>query len=48
VKLGMTNGEIALVAFIFGLIYLAGLLPRIASIAARLVGGDETPPSKRK
>jgi hypothetical protein len=35
----MTRGEIALVAFIFGLIYVAGLLPKIA---ARLAG-DEKP-----
>ena len=31
----MTRGEIFLVAFIFGLIYLSGLLPKIA---ARLGG----------
>ena len=30
----MTHGEIALIAFIFGLVYVAGLLPKIV---ARLV-----------
>jgi hypothetical protein len=41
VILGLTRGELLLVAFIFGLIYVAGLLPRIA---ARLAGkNDETP-----
>jgi hypothetical protein len=47
----MTNGEIALVSFIFGLVYVAGLLPRIASFVDRLAsgsGGDETPSSKGK
>lgn len=29
--LGLTRGEFLLVAFIFGLIYVAGLLPRIAA-----------------
>lgn len=28
---GLTRGEIILVAFIFGLIYTAGLLPKIAA-----------------
>jgi hypothetical protein len=36
--LGLTRGEVLLVVFIFGLIYVAGLLPRIA---ARLAGRDE-------
>jgi hypothetical protein len=35
--LGLTRGEIILVVFIFGLVYLAGLLPKIA---ARLTKGD--------
>jgi hypothetical protein len=26
----MTHGELALIAFIFGLVYLSGLLPKIA------------------
>jgi hypothetical protein len=30
----MTGGEIALVLFIFGLIYVAGLLPKIATLLA--------------
>lgn len=34
---GLTRGELALVGIIFGLIYLAGLLP---GIAARLAGKD--------
>lgn len=34
---GMTRGEIGLAAFIFALIYLAGLLPRLGEqIGARL------------
>ena len=35
--LGLTRGEILLVVFIFALVYLAGLLPRIA---ARLAGSE--------
>lgn len=35
--LGMSRGEIILVSFIFGLIYVAGLLPKIA---ARLAGDE--------
>jgi hypothetical protein len=31
VTFGLTRGEIILVAFIFGLIYTAGLLPKIAT-----------------
>jgi len=31
VTLGLTRGEIILVAFIFGLVYTAGLLPKIAA-----------------
>jgi hypothetical protein len=34
----MTRGEVALVAWIFALVYVAGLLPKIA---ARLAGGDK-------
>ncbi|HVJ93814.1 MAG TPA: hypothetical protein VM580_28690 [Labilithrix sp.] len=34
---GLTRGEIVLVLIIFGLIYLAGLLPKIA---ARMTGGQ--------
>jgi hypothetical protein len=34
VTLGLTRGEIILVAFIFGLIYTAGLLPKIAALLA--------------
>jgi hypothetical protein len=33
--LGLTRGEIALVAFIFALVYLAGLLPKIAARLGR-------------
>ena len=35
VILGLTRGELLLVAFIFGLIYVAGLLPKIAAKLAR-------------
>jgi hypothetical protein len=48
VLFGLTRGEILLVAFIFGTIYVAGLLPKIA---ARLAGGDgngDGAPSKSK
>jgi hypothetical protein len=34
---GLTRGELLLVVFIFGLIYVSGLLPKIA---ARFGGGD--------
>jgi hypothetical protein len=43
VALGLTRGEIALVAFIFALVYIAGLLPKIA---ARLARGTDRPPPK--
>ena len=44
--LGLTRGELILVAIIFGLIYAAGLLPKIA---ARLASGsnDEGTAAKR-
>lgn len=37
---GLTRGEIALAAFVFALIYGAGLLPRIAKA---LAGGGKKP-----
>jgi hypothetical protein len=37
VILGLNRGDLLLVVFIFGLIYVAGLLPRIA---ARIAGAD--------
>ncbi len=40
---GYTYGELALTAFIFGLIYLAGLLPRAGRMVGRALG-DEPPP----
>jgi hypothetical protein len=47
VALGITRGEIALVAFIFALVYVSGLLPKIA---ARIAGGEkaEERPATRK
>ena len=33
----MTHGELGLIAFIFGLVYVAGLLPKIV---ARIVPSD--------
>lgn len=41
--MGMTRGEIILTAFIFALIYSAGLLPRLVAklgARARREGGD--------
>jgi hypothetical protein len=35
VILGLTGGEATLVAFIFGLIYLAGLLPKVSRWLAK-------------
>ncbi|MBX3210578.1 MAG: hypothetical protein KF850_00950 [Labilithrix sp.] len=43
--LGLTRGELVLVAFIFGLIYTAGFLPKIA---ARLAGRTDGSPAKSK
>jgi hypothetical protein len=44
VLFGLTRGEIALIAFIFALVYSAGLLPKLA---ARLAGGGkDAPPPK--
>jgi hypothetical protein len=40
VTLGLTRGEILLVAFIFALVYVAGLLPKIA---ARLTRSPDDP-----
>jgi hypothetical protein len=43
--LGLTKGEIALVVFIFALIYMAGLLPKVVKL---IVGReDEDDPSKK-
>ena len=35
---GLTRGEIVLIAFVFALIYGAGLLPRISAWISRRVG----------
>ena len=35
---GLTRGEIALIAFVFALIYGAGLLPRLARWLEKKVG----------
>jgi len=40
---GLTRGEIILIAFIFALVYGAGLLPKLA---ARLSGGGPPKPGK--
>jgi hypothetical protein len=37
VTFGLTRGEIILIAFIFALVYGAGLLPKLT---ARLTGGE--------
>ncbi len=39
--LGLTRGEILLVAFIFALVYGAGLLPKVAALLARSRGGSD-------
>lgn len=41
--LGYSRGEILLVAFIFALIYVAGLLPKIAARIAASGGPEPTP-----
>lgn len=40
--LGMTHGEIALVVFIFCLVYASRLLPRAGDWIGRLLGDEET------
>jgi hypothetical protein len=41
---GLTRGEILLVVFIFGLVYVAGLLPKIAArLAPNDAGAGKTP-----
>ena len=40
--LGMTHGEIALVVFIFALVYASRLLPRAGDLLGRLLGDKET------
>lgn len=42
---GLTRGEIGLTVFIFGLIYLSGLLPKVA---ARLSGKPKAASSEEK
>jgi hypothetical protein len=44
VTFGITRGEIILIAFIFALVYGAGLLPKLA---ARLSSGGRDAPGKR-
>ncbi len=39
---GMTHGELALVVFIFGLVYVSRLLPRAGDLLGRLLGDEET------
>lgn len=38
---GMTHGEIALVVFIFCLVYVSRLLPRAGDLLGRLLGDKE-------
>ena len=39
--LGMTHGELALVVFIFALVYASRLLPRAGDLLGRLLGDKE-------
>lgn len=42
--LGMTEGEISLVAFVFGLVYVAAYVPRFGAFVGRkLAGHPDTP-----
>ena len=43
---GLTRGEIALIAFIFGLVYSAGLLPKLAALLSG--GAKAEPPPQRE
>jgi hypothetical protein len=43
VPFGLTRGEIILIVFIFGLVYSAGWLPKLA---ARLSPSGDKPPKK--
>jgi len=45
--LGMTHGELALVVFIFGLVYAAALVPRLGAFIGRRLAGKPArrPPS---
>jgi hypothetical protein len=47
VNFGLTRGELLLVAWIFGLIYVAGLLPKIAARLGHR-GNSGTIPTKRE
>lgn len=40
---GLTRGEILLIVFVFGLVYISGLLPKIVK---RLSGDDAPEPPK--
>ena len=45
---GLTRGEIGLVTFIFGLIYVAGLLPKIALRLAGKAEAEAAPNEKNE
>ena len=46
--LGMTHGELALVIFIFGLVFVAALVPRAGAFLGRaLAGSPRQPPPPR-
>jgi hypothetical protein len=44
--LGMTAGELELVAFVFGLVYAAAFVPRFGAFVGRKLAGDGGPGSK--
>ena len=43
---GLTRGEIILIAFIFALVYGAGLLPKLAARLSGTGSGRGTPPDE--
>ncbi|MBX3233777.1 MAG: hypothetical protein KIT84_09080 [Labilithrix sp.] len=40
----LTRGEMMLIAFILGLVYFSGLLPKIANALSRAPAPEEEPP----
>jgi hypothetical protein len=48
VTFGITRGEIILIAFIFALVYGAGLLPKLAARLSAPPRGRDVPPEQGK
>jgi hypothetical protein len=46
--LGMTAGELGLVVFVFVVVYIAALVPKVGAFIGRKLSGGASPPREAK